>query len=378
MTVPYIFLDSIKNNRIVRFFFSLLALFLYCEYFHYYVVLLQCTWPQLDPSVEKPDKPLKVMLLGDTHLLGFRNGHWWDKLRREWQMQRAFQTTMSLHKPDMVFVLGDLLDEGKWCLESEFRYHVERFYKMFSVHSKTELHLVAGNHDMGFHYMISRERKDRFEKVFNTTGVKLIEKHGNMFVVVNSMAFEGDYCTMCQEARRQLQQIKNQLDNSQKKCQKDDSNCEKDKKSKYVQPILLQHFPLYRTSDKKCNLKDSAPEKEKNILFLEKQDCLSKEASDLLLNWLKPRLVVGAHTHHGCYTVHRKNIPEWTVSSFSWRNTNNPTFLMATITPEKFEINQCFMPEENTVIYMYIIGSILAVLTLFIKRKVKFNTGKTL
>lgn len=33
---------------------------------------------------------------------------------REWQMQRSFQTAMSLFHPDAVFVLGDIADEGKW------------------------------------------------------------------------------------------------------------------------------------------------------------------------------------------------------------------------------------------------------------------------
>lgn len=37
---------------------------------------------------------LRVMFLADTHLLGSRQGHWFDKLRREWQMHRAFQTAM--------------------------------------------------------------------------------------------------------------------------------------------------------------------------------------------------------------------------------------------------------------------------------------------
>lgn len=49
------------------------------------------------------------MVLADTHLLGSRNGHWFDKWRREWQMHRAFQTAMTLHQPEIVFILGTLL-----------------------------------------------------------------------------------------------------------------------------------------------------------------------------------------------------------------------------------------------------------------------------
>ena len=57
------------------------------------------------------------------------------------------------HHDDQNDVSGDLLDEGKWCGDNEFQYHVERFNAMFSVPSGTQRHLVVGNHDVGFHYM---------------------------------------------------------------------------------------------------------------------------------------------------------------------------------------------------------------------------------
>lgn len=149
------------------------------------------------------------MVLADTHLLGSRQGHWLDKWRREWQMHRAFQTAMTLHRPEIVFVLGkiltiapvlpelgikvqltiifkkilkvnknhmlqvinyfqillnyfqttsfsfllgDLFDEGKWCAEDEFNDYVDRFHKLFRVPEGTSMHVVVGNHDIGFHY----------------------------------------------------------------------------------------------------------------------------------------------------------------------------------------------------------------------------------
>lgn len=77
------------------------------------IFLLQCAWPSLDPSkadVSVPlnpnNEPVRAMLLADTHLLGSRNGHWFDKLRREWQMHRAFQTAVFLHRPEVIFFLG--------------------------------------------------------------------------------------------------------------------------------------------------------------------------------------------------------------------------------------------------------------------------------
>jgi hypothetical protein len=48
-------------------------------------------------------------------------------------MQRAFQTALAYFRPEAVFFLGDLFDEGKWCPPEEFAAYVERFRRLFSV-----------------------------------------------------------------------------------------------------------------------------------------------------------------------------------------------------------------------------------------------------
>ena len=58
---------------------------------------------------------------------------------------------------------------------------------------------------------------------------------------------------------------------------------------------------------------------------------------------------------------HRGTIPEWSVSSFSWRNRNNPTFLLARITARDFAVEKCFMPEETTVIFLYQVAAVVAI-----------------
>lgn len=48
---------------------------------------------------------------------------------REWQMERAFQTALWLLKPEIVFILGDIFDEGKW--SSQKVTSLSLFCKMF-------------------------------------------------------------------------------------------------------------------------------------------------------------------------------------------------------------------------------------------------------
>ncbi|XP_069112625.1 metallophosphoesterase 1-like [Argopecten irradians] len=367
----------IRTRRVVRCFFMVLLLFLYCEYFHYFFVLLMCKWPKLPQNDGfmygngDANRPIKAMVIADTHLLGVKTGHWFDKLRREWQMERSFQTSMLIHSPDVVFILGDLLDEGKWSTDAEFKKDVARFKKMFATPKDTATKVLVGNHDIGFHYMIDEHKHRRFEKAFSSPSVQLFDFHGNLFVLMNSMAMEGDGCKLCTEAVNSLEEISWQLKCAEGRSSSKSSPpiCDAMEKLSYSRPILLQHFPMYRPSDVNCSLPDSAPVDEKDIPFKEKWDCLSEESTKQVFEWIKPRLILSAHTHHGCYRVHPNSVPEWTVASFSWRNKKSPTFLQVVLTPDDFAVKQCYLPSERTVITIYITGVLIALLLLLFPYK---------
>jgi metallophosphoesterase superfamily enzyme len=47
---------------------------------------------------------------------------------------------------------GDLFDEGDWVSRQYFDEYVTRFESLFAVSAETEVFVVAGNHDIGFHY----------------------------------------------------------------------------------------------------------------------------------------------------------------------------------------------------------------------------------
>lgn len=80
----------VRGQKWVRAVVLALLLLLYCEFLHYFLVLLACTWPSpelqhMDPSTPTPSpyaRPLRAVVLGDTHILGSKEGHWFDKLRR--------------------------------------------------------------------------------------------------------------------------------------------------------------------------------------------------------------------------------------------------------------------------------------------------------
>ncbi|KAM6953818.1 metallophosphoesterase 1-like [Aplochiton taeniatus] len=245
----------------------LLCAVLLCEWLLYYPALRLCSWPRLDLGDPTGLEPLRALVLSDPHLLGERSGHWWDRLRREWQMERSFQTALSLLQPHIVFILGDVFDEGRWNSPQAWQEDLRRFHQIFRHPKDIDLIVVMGNHDVGAHH----ERSD-------------------------AVCFHGDKKT-------------------------------------------AQHH---------------------HLVFTERHDTLSREASQKLLWWFNPRLILSGHTHKDCHVVHGNRHPEVSVPSFSWRNRNDPSFLLASLSAHQYQLSSCALPEESSVLVIYCSGALLA------------------
>uniref|UniRef100_A0A4W4FNK4 Metallophosphoesterase 1 n=1 Tax=Electrophorus electricus TaxID=8005 RepID=A0A4W4FNK4_ELEEL len=325
-----------------------LCVFIFCEYVIYFPTILRCSWPEMTDHKDFR-APLRALFLSDTHLLGAIRGHWFDKLRREWQMERAFQTALWLLKPEVVFILGDIFDEGKWSSPKDWEDDVRRFKQIFRHPSDMELVVLIGNHDIGFHHEMTRYKLERFEKVFNLTSARIITKRGVNFLLVNSVALHGDHCPICKSVESELHHLSQAL------------NCSVQATHASSSPSShQQHYPLYRASDSKCTGVDAAPPNERYKQFHERYDVLSQDASKMLLWWFQPRLILSGHTHSGCEFLHENRFPEVSVPSFSWRNRNNPSFILGSFSQSDFALSKCFLPEESSVIAVYC-GSVLVI-----------------
>lgn len=331
-----------------------LGLSLFCEYLVHFVVLLSCSYPDL--KVLTSNDSLRVMFLADTHVHIPNRNRDWSKLRQEWHMHRAFQTAQTYFKPEVVFFLGDIFDESQGANAEDFDVLVKRFKSLFRVkESQAKIHVVAGNHDLDLHSDAALEFNSRFEQAFGVKTAERFAMKGVHFVTVNSMAMLGDNCILCSQAKQELSDVSKELS-----CLKDDTECDLDYDymNKYSRPILLQHFPLHRYSDSECYEGDGAPRDKKHRPFNSNGDCLSKNSTELLLDLFQPRCILSAHTHNGCKVYHgEEKVPEWSVSSFSWKNRNNPTFILGMITPHEAALSKCFTPEESTVRNTYYLGA---------------------
>ncbi len=356
------FLPSIPLSRvqwtILLSLLFLLTLLFWCEFAIYYVHLaLTCSWPS-SAGEEHVEPQLKALVLSDTHLLGTIRGHWFDKLRREWQMYRSFQSALTLFSPSVVFFLGDVFDEGQWASGYDFKQYVERFKTLFSVPPGCKLYVVTGNHDIGFHARTNRYLNDRFDRAMNTSPVDLLSfpEVGVHLVRLNSMAMQNDSCFLCQQAMAGIERIAKQFSDLHHRSSAD---------SRPIYPVLLTHFPLFRLNESICSEGDSAPLSERFKRHRSGLDCFSKSASNYLLERLKPRLILNGHVHHSCSVNHtvstedgvgNMTVPEWTVASFSWRNKVDPSFLLLELSQSGHRIRKCFLPNETVVILTYVLS----------------------
>lgn len=293
-----------------------------------------CNW-----AIPEQKGLLNALILTDPHLLGNRKGSKIDQYIRESEMSASFRVAKFLFKPELIIFLGDTLDEGLTATPSEFDDYVKRFSWVFPLDESDKRIIIPGNHDVGFHDHASQFEpylRTRFERAFNATLADTFTIKGIRFVTVNSMALEGDGCSLCRLTDEKLANVANSIP-------KDPNN----------RPVLLQHFPMYRKNEANCKEIDSYyGEDRERQQYTPGVECISPQATNKLLTLFNPRLSFNGHIHCGCITQHL-NTTEYTVASFNWRNRPDPNFLLLQLSKDKHFISKCFLPHEPVVFVSY-------------------------
>ncbi|XP_054155644.1 metallophosphoesterase 1-like [Oppia nitens] len=272
------------------------------------------------------------MFITDLHI---RTDSWlaMDTQLHDWRMYYTFGYAMSRFEPQVVIVLGDLFDTGYTSTDSQFDELTRKFHRIFTY---------------------------RFDWAFNGSSVQWLPINGIDFVAINSITMDGDDdngCPLCppMATRQQLRTLAEQLCRRRQSVNNNNitDNCHKHRQWRRRRPIVLTHYPLYRQNEAQCGHDwDSIPDDQRYIPYRTKLDCLSRTASQAIVDGLGPRLVVNGHTHYDCRLRHWSDtlaveVDEWTVASFNYRNLYTPTILLATITADSYSIRKCLLVNEN-------------------------------
>ena len=178
----------------------------------------------------------------------------------------------------------------------KWNYYEKRARDLFYTDDQTQLLIVVGNHDIGFHYDMTRQKIERFTRSFNNSMVQLhvpSKQSSVQFVLLNSMTLEDDGCTFCKQAQRELNQLNQTLeclkqkksDQSMllsKKCQDLLNKQHLNQNLIYSRPIIFMHYPLYRDSDAICpnDIDAELSVSKRSNQNRESYDCLSRKSTN--------------------------------------------------------------------------------------------------
>lgn len=302
---------------------------------------------------------------------------WVDRVRRDAFMKASFKRAFQTLQPHALLVLGDVSDWGRKSSKEEWQSVVRRFKDIAMPLLSLPHHVLPGNHDIGDYYQITPTLLQHFVDTFpslDNTGSRAFTIRNISFVSLNAMALACDECPSYNSMKMTVEQLKAAL--------------QTDTDDAFDRPVLLTHLPVHREDESVCDLVDvpkCAPWHEveggceslfqsskvsryhKLTPFRNRIDMLSLNTSSYLLSALKPRLVLSAHAHRFCSRIVGDGVREITVSTFTWRNRDDPGFLLVHFYKDgTWDIQQCFLPRESFVLGMHVLqGTVLFALTIF-------------
>ncbi|KAI9350016.1 Metallo-dependent phosphatase-like protein, partial [Zopfochytrium polystomum] len=324
-----------------------------CEFVLPRLYILSCRWPKLSPN--NRSTPSHLLLLGDPQLtdaFSYRQQPGLllslTQFYSDVFMRRNYRLISSYLSPDYVIILGDLFDGGReWVGDREFLFQPElkRWNRIFATPPRTTVKTIAGNHDIGFQNIIP-DAYARFHKVFGPTDYAF-NVSGHTIVAVDSISLSAaPDSPFHQEAKQALTRF----------LAEDSSKNPR---------ILLTHVPLYRP-----DLSDCGPLRNRPLIQqyagYQYQNLITEPISTLLLDKIKPYLVLSGDDHDDCVYRHQSqthNATEHTIATFSWLQGNvYPGFAVLSLTDPStapsfdaaHRIGKCALPPQLRIYGWYV------------------------
>ncbi len=180
----------LKENNLLRHLF--LVAWIVCIYYvgekiQTLFTISDCNYPSKDIGQEE----LKVLMISDCQLLGYHESPWPLWTESDHYMSNLYQTLITKYKPEVVFHLGDSINEGgyKSTDDNRFKSYVERFKSIFvdSLAKDIRFINVIGNRDAELYLPISHSKVKRWESYFGSSQYS-VEINGITFAILNSIS----------------------------------------------------------------------------------------------------------------------------------------------------------------------------------------------
>ncbi|KAG9046259.1 hypothetical protein FS837_004785 [Tulasnella sp. UAMH 9824] len=277
-------------------------------------------------------------------------------IRKSWN-------AVSQLNPQIVIVLGDMLDQGRAIMtDDEYERYYQHFHNTFKHDPSVKFVYVTGNHDVGLgsHKSFSGQARRRFRQKFGPEQ-QIFEFGNHSFVAIDAPGLvDEDY-------RRHAEEVDFESWQGAKAGPIAFVKGIKAKPPPSDKPaILLTHIPLARPNTASCGPQREDPRGIHRGAGYGFQNLLGKETTHFVLQTVKPVLVFSGDDHDYCDYVHRNpshpggDIREVSIRTFSMaEGVRRPGFhLLSLYTPPggmpRRADTPCLLPDQkHTYTFVY-------------------------
>ncbi|TKY64281.1 Metallophosphoesterase 1 [Spatholobus suberectus] len=318
---------------------------------------------------------LNVMMVADLLLSEptFAN-----RFFRDYYMSKFFRKSFETLRPDLLLVLGDVSARGSELTRTKWVSVLRRFYRILGPFVGLPFHAVLGDRDVGECGDIDAERVGWIANKLpglDSSGCAAFEVGNVSFVTLNAVALLCGDSGLRFEVERVIERKSVELrvgtEGAVRRTNGSAEFGDKDVLSGSG-PVVLLHFPLDRTRNGHCGGVGDFERSSKS--FVEGLNVLPKSrevigggmydlfhtlpmnASEYILQGLKPRIIFSGHRYAFYEHVHRDRTREITVPAMSWNARDDPGFVVATFQKagRAVSISYCSLARESHILLVYI------------------------
>ncbi|KAL5703935.1 hypothetical protein ACHQM5_022426 [Ranunculus cassubicifolius] len=348
-----------------------------------------------DVKVDSEEEEIRVMLVANLLLMG-SEASYMNMYFRDSYMTKFFKKSFDKLQPDMLIVLGDVSARGSVLPKSTLLSVLQQFQSIVGPFLSLPLHVVLGDRDIGECSKLDVESVRWISSNLpglDSSGSAAFEASNITFVSLNTVAM------LCgnNDLRFSIESVieRESLDmQSESVAERTIEQNESFDQFRWREtdmpsgsgPVLLLHFPLYRTTSSSCGVHhclgstlSSGSNENINLLHsrgiaergpYELLHTLPPNASEYIFQALKPRIIFSAQSEGFCDHTHKDGTREVSVPAMAWNARDDPGFVVATFGKNKsVSVSQCSLARETHVIIAYVCVTLLLISTAFVATK---------
>ncbi|KAG8367095.1 hypothetical protein BUALT_Bualt02G0127600 [Buddleja alternifolia] len=341
---------------------------LYGEWFAYLVPShFTCSWPHASSldGADNSSNHVKIAVIADPQLMDRTSLRLAPRslvleivqFYTDLYMRRAFLSSVLPFNPDVVLFLGDHFDGGNILSDEEWEESLGRLRHIFNLnmlkHSNIKVYYLSGNHDTGYSAFISRNPEiiKRYEREFGARNFKVTLGKVD-FIAIDAQTLDGHpHSKFTSATWNFIKNVSEDTDSSSR--------------------VLLTHIPLYRPDWTPCGPHRSSSvinqriyrvAREQEIVY---QNYITENSTNVLLDLIRPALVLSGHDHDQCTVTHMSKhgpVTELTVGTVSWQQGNlYPSFMLLSASnstlsdaEDAVSTHLCFLPMQTHIYIWYL------------------------